>query len=74
LRVAREIVEEAGTENVQTVYEYKHSFNGEPHWAVFLKSCYVDIYESPFCLEPKLIFENGVWLYAEDAAKEGGEG
>ena len=62
LETAEEVVEEAGKSSVAFVFRYKHSETGKVLYAVFMQGQYCDIYESPFCTDPEMLFENGEWV------------
>lgn len=62
LQTAKDLVSEMGQNHVLGVYSYRHTMNNEQLWAVFLDSGVVDIYDSPFCKDIKVLFEKGKWL------------
>lgn len=62
LETARGVVEEAGPENIDSVWQYTTPEGDSENYAIFMRRQFVDIYVSPFCLEPKLLFSNGEWL------------
>ena len=61
LSTAKDMVDEVGKDQVDSVYSYK-SMNGDKLYAVFFKGTPVDIYTSIYCRDQKCIFENGKWL------------
>lgn len=59
---AKAIVDEAGPDRIDSVYQYRHALTGMTLYAVFMKGAYVDIYESPFCTDQDPLFLDGQWL------------
>jgi hypothetical protein len=47
---------------VVSVWEYTHLYCNRVMFAVFTTACYCDIYESPYVLNPKLIFRSGKFM------------
>ena len=62
LETAQEIIEEAGPNQIEAVYKYRHASTKKTLYAVFLMGSYVDIYESPFCIDVEPLFLDGKWL------------
>ncbi len=50
-----------GDPQCYSIYQYENSFNGDICWAVFYND-YCDIYESPYCLNPVLLFDKSIGL------------
>lgn len=61
LETAKALVDEINTNKVTAVYSYRHSLTNDLLFAVFTKNSIIDIYDSPFCKDVKLLFENGKW-------------
>ena len=61
-KTAVQIVEEAGAYKVEAVFRYRHVYTKDTLYAVFMKSQYIDIYQSPNCECIEKIFELGEWI------------
>lgn len=64
IQTAKELIEEMlmdGT-GVGSAWEFTCAMNGERMFAVFARSAYCDIYESPGVKEPKQIWGDGKYL------------
>ncbi len=72
LETAKAVVEEAGKESIGFVFQYKHSETGKTLYAVFMKEQYCDIYDSPYCADPVMLFENGEWVNRDAVKVDGG--
>ena len=62
LKTAKAVVEEMGINNVNSVWQYTTPEGDKNNFAIFTKNQLVDIYYSPFCINPKLIFIDGDWI------------
>ena len=47
---------------VDTVWEYTNAGNKKQMYAIFTTVCYCDIFESPYVLNPKLIYRMGEFI------------
>lgn len=66
LEIAREVVEEAGPENIDSVWQYTTPEGDPENYAIFMRKQYVDIYNSSYCLNPQLLFLDREWLKGEE--------
>jgi hypothetical protein len=62
IETVKKLIEEMGSENVGSVWEYINGMNNQTMFAVFSKNQPCDIFSSPFVKEPKQIWLDGIFL------------
>ena len=62
LDTAKDVVSEAGEDQIDSVYSYTNNISGKKMYAVFFKGSPIDIHTSIYCKNQKCLFEHGKWL------------